>query len=308
MKTLFAILRLVRFPLIFTAIADASVVVVLRAQGMEWPALGAVSAAAAGLYVFGMAANDLFDVSRDRKARAAGGGGRVNPVASGELPVATAGGVAAAGLGGATAAAMLSSAIDPVVTAAAACMILLYSAGLKRFPPAGLLLLGAIRAANASQGLVGDAAVLWWAVPAVIGGHVLFVSAFAYAWEGKKPPLYGNNWYILLALSAASVLALGTVANRLGVQFWPGVGLHKIGLAWGLFLLGFLLIFSRAPRRQRGPLLILGGLTWLIVLDYTFILAAELTEPGWLYAALLAGVLVSTKVMQWLGRRVRRNG
>jgi len=306
-KTLLAILRLVRFPLIFTALADASVVVVLRAEGLDWPALAGVWAAAAGLYVFGMAGNDLFDVRRDRRAASTRRSGRINPVASGEMPFALAVGVALAGVSAAAAAAAMSPAVNPWMTLAVAGMALAYNAGAKFATPVGLLLLGGIRAANAAQGLTGTETLSFWAVPAVIGGHVIFISAFAHAWERKRPPLYGNNWFYLMALCAAALLGLGLARRHLHVDFWPaGEGLGRVGGTWLLFVAVFFWIFLKAPARRRGPLLVLVGLSWLIVLDGAFVLAAGLTRAGWLFGGLLAAVVCSTRGVQWISLRCRR--
>ncbi len=307
MKTLLAILRLVRFPLIFTAFADASVVVCLRAEGLDWPALAGLWAAAGGLYVFGMAGNDLFDVRRDRRALTARRTGRVNPVASGEIPVALAAGITLAGAATAAAAAALSPAVNPWMTLAVAGMALAYNAGAKLATPVGLVMLGGIRAANAAQGLVGDDVLAFWAVPAILGGHVIFVSAFAHAWEHKRPPLHGNNWFYLLALCAAALLCLALARRHLQVNFWPaGEGLGCVAGAWGLFVAVFFWIFLRAPAGRRGPLLILIGLSWLIVLDGAFVLAAGLTRASWVFAGLLAAVIASSRAVQYVGQRCRR--
>ncbi len=303
MKTLLAILRLIRLPLLFTALADATVVVVIIAKDIHWPALEAVWGATAGLYLFGVALNDVIDARRDRATEASGAFGRVNPVAGGDLPAPAALAIALLGALLAFTAAWASEYVNITMTATAAGLILAYNLGLKRFPPIGLPILGAIRAAWAAQGLVGDDMLTLWAVPAVIAAHTVFVSAFAYAWEGRKPPLYGNNWLHLLAVCAAALVGLGMAPDKWGAGFWPADrSLSKVYLTWALFIAVFGGIFARLPRTQRGQVLRFFGLVWLILLDYSFVLAAGVTQPGLIFVALLACVFVSVQAMRMLAR------
>jgi 4-hydroxybenzoate polyprenyltransferase len=94
---LVAYLKLFRFPLVFTAVADSAAGCLL---GSVWPhrtpgaevldrgALGFIAASSAGLYLFGMALNDLADVEKDRVSAP----GRVLP--SGRLSLGQAKGAA----------------------------------------------------------------------------------------------------------------------------------------------------------------------------------------------------------------------
>lgn len=298
MKTLQAILRLIRLPLLFTAMADASVVVLLT-RGFDWSALLAVWTAAAGLYIFGMAGNDCFDIQRDRAALQAGHAGRVSPLAASQLSLPLAVAVTLGGAGLALAMARLSPAINPWMTLAALALALLYNSGVKFVPPIGLVLLGAVRAANAAQGLTGGAEHSFWLVPAVIGLHVTFVSSFAYAWEAKQPLLGKRNIAILLAVCALVLADLVMTGHRHAVHFWPtSQGLWMVALAWSAFLAVMILIHRRAPRPQRGPLLILTGLSWLIILDWSFVLAAGFYRAGVIFAVLLAAVLISRRLLR----------
>lgn len=295
MQSLLAIARLVRLPLLFTALADASVVVLLT-RGFDWRALSAVWAAAAGLYVFGMAGNDAMDAPADR-ARPSGPG-RVNPVAAGELPRALAAVIALAGATLAVGVAAVCATVNIRFTLIAIGAIAIYNGLAKRWPPAGLLLLGVVRAANAAQGLTGDWTVAWWLAPALIGAHVVFVSAFAYAWEAKRPRLTWFGTVILIGACFAAAVGL-IAADMFGrVALWPATPgrLWIVAVAWGLFLLLFAAIARKAPRSQRGPLLIFTGLSWLIVLDWSFLLAADVCEGGLLMAALLGGELLSRRL------------
>jgi len=304
MTTLFAILRLIRLPMLFCFLADAAVVVLLAGgEQIPYADLKAVWLAAAGLYLFATAGNDAIDARRDRQSPLPG---RTNPIATGDLPATVA--VVLAGLGAvlAATAAVVSPVIHAPATFAAIAMIAVYNGGAKRFPPLGLVLLGLIRAANASQPLTGGPADQWWAVPAIIALHTIFVSAFAYAWERRRPPLYGNNWFHLLVLVAVGVAAFGMAAQKGAIHLWPpDLGLTQVWLVWALFALVFGAIFSRAGAAQRGPLLRLVGLNWLILLNYSFILSAGLRRPGWVYLALAAAVIVSIRLMTLAPRRTR---
>lgn len=65
---LVAYLKLVRFPLVFTAIADSAAGYLCSTGGnVEAWVLGWLAGASAGLYLFGMALNDIADLERDRK-------------------------------------------------------------------------------------------------------------------------------------------------------------------------------------------------------------------------------------------------
>jgi hypothetical protein len=301
MKTLLAILRLVRFPLLFTALADASVIVLLRHGGLfDWSALGPVWLSAAGLYVFGMAGNDLLDARRDRLAGQAGHGGRVNPVAAGQLSPTLAATIALTAAVVALMAAILSPAVNIWIVLAVLGMALLYNGGAKKFPPVGLLLLGLIRAGNAAQGLTGSAMTEWWFVPGLLGMHVLIVSAFAYAWEGKKPPLYGNNWFHLMWLTALTLAGVEMIRKHLGASPWPTGEAWVVALAWLGFVALFVAIFLKVPRAQRGGLLVYVGLSWLVVLDGAFLLAAGHGQAVWLYGLLLGAVLLSGRMLRRL--------
>ena len=65
---LVAYLKLFRFPLVFTAIADsaAGYLICTGSHEIEVPLLVCLAVASAGLYFFGMALNDIADVSRDK--------------------------------------------------------------------------------------------------------------------------------------------------------------------------------------------------------------------------------------------------
>ena len=60
-------LKLFRFPLVFTAIADSAAGYLVACGGRPDPlVLALLAVASSGLYMFGMAGNDLADAERDR--------------------------------------------------------------------------------------------------------------------------------------------------------------------------------------------------------------------------------------------------
>ncbi|HLY74131.1 MAG TPA: hypothetical protein VKU80_08440, partial [Planctomycetota bacterium] len=63
-----AYLKLFRFPLVFTAIADSATGRLLVSCDFRaaWPTLGLLALASAGLYFFGMSLNDIADRIRDK--------------------------------------------------------------------------------------------------------------------------------------------------------------------------------------------------------------------------------------------------
>jgi 4-hydroxybenzoate polyprenyltransferase len=66
---LVAYLKLFRFPLVFTAVADSVTgrLLVSSNLGTAWPTLGLLALASAGLYFFGMSLNDIADRNRDKE-------------------------------------------------------------------------------------------------------------------------------------------------------------------------------------------------------------------------------------------------
>ncbi len=84
MARIVATLRLVRFPLVWTALADGLAGAALAAGAHEefhWGAVGPLLLISPGLYLFGMALNDISDAEADRRR------GRDRPIAQGELSI-----------------------------------------------------------------------------------------------------------------------------------------------------------------------------------------------------------------------------
>ncbi|NLF32120.1 MAG: hypothetical protein GX591_14695 [Planctomycetes bacterium] len=301
MTTLPAILRLLRPHLLPVYLANASVVVLLTDRGgdLPWAALAPAWLAAAGLHVFAAAGGDLVDARRDRQRPP---DERTNPIATGALADWLVGLIALAAAALAAGAAVgFGGALEPITVLAALGLTAVFLGGARRWPPAGLLLTALIQAAVAAMGLTGEAVFQWWAVPGILGAHTLLVSAFAYAWEGRRPPLYGNNWFHLLVATGAVLAVLTAAAQRWSVQWWPSEAkLNTVFLTWGLFALVFAVIFTRVSRARRGAMLRLVGMNWLILLDLAFVTTVGADRATWLFLVLLAAVPAS----MWLLGRV----
>ncbi|HXX95082.1 MAG TPA: hypothetical protein VEN81_15760, partial [Planctomycetota bacterium] len=62
-----AFLKLFRFPLVFTAIADSAAGYLVVGRSADLFILALLAVTSAGLYCFGMAMNDIADRDRDRE-------------------------------------------------------------------------------------------------------------------------------------------------------------------------------------------------------------------------------------------------
>ena len=277
-------LKLFRFPLLFTAIADSAAGYLL-----VWAMLhGAVPAdplvivllgvASAGLYCFGMGMNDVADRNRDRTLAPT----RVLP--SGKITlrgalIASFSMLAASG----AAAAACARPWGPMplgIWCAMALVILAYNFALKAAPAMGVIrslnvLLGA--AAGWSGGGVDLEIGLALALPAFVYVTALtFVSTLE---EGKI---------------RLPVIAVGAAFMVLGA-FAPGlvrlaVGLEAAPEGWvvSAFLSGWIIWRSVLARDRRGVMMIVrDGVAGIIILDAAILCAAGFVEQGIVIAALV---------------------
>lgn len=175
------LLRLLRIPLLPTALADVSaaalVAAALLGRDLHPGSVGLALLAAGATYSFGMVLNDWIGRDRDRVTAPD------RPLALGSISPTTALLLALALAGIACAAAWAAGTL-PATLGALAFAAAYDSVGTRR-PALGALLLGGARAANATQGLllVGAAALatpLAWAAPlasGLYGASVLLLSA-----------------------------------------------------------------------------------------------------------------------------------
>ncbi len=107
--------------------------------------------------------------------------------------------------------------------------------------------------------------------------HVVILSAVAYAWEQKRPPLTRRNWFgVLGALALIDTLVLAVIARqgptspRDDFRLTPGLLLPMAASA-AFVLLAWRLRRTSRSRRESGQKLMLYGLLWLIIYDACFV-------------------------------------
>jgi 4-hydroxybenzoate polyprenyltransferase len=176
-KQLRAYLQIVRFPAVFTAMADIVLGFVLAHRTLsplsEFVALFAASSC---LYLAGMALNDFFDREIDAKERPHRPipSGRISPRAALTLGSA----LLALGLASACAAGIVSA----TIAGALAGLVLAYDGALKS-TPAGPVAMGGCRALNVLLGASGAALAFWKSpqvgIAAAMGLYVAGITWFA---------------------------------------------------------------------------------------------------------------------------------
>lgn len=280
--------------LVFTAISNGLAALLLRLErrGIEaeridpW-LIGATLAVAVGLYGFGMALNDIIDRRRDRQIA------RSRPLPSGRIGVGAA--ILVAGL--LLAVALVGGLIfyqradagvfSLLLVAFTAGLIAMYDYAGKYLVWLGLLMLGLIRFFHTTVA-APQLPVLWH--PLLILNHVVIISAVAYRWEAKRPPLTPQQgWMLVAGLAALNIGLIGAFFFRRGESFAESLRLSPALIspliAAGVFAVFALTIKQRAnDRRAAGKALILYGLLWLILYDALFVGGYV---NWWLGAALL---------------------
>lgn len=288
---LVAYLKLFRFPLVFTAIADSAAgYLLMQRRGVEAGTLGLLAVASAGLYFIGMALNDVADRERDKAIAP----NRVLP--SGRVSLRGA-------LGACAIAALLSGAAvavapggDPGRFAAWGATILFivaYDFFLKAPPVMGL-----VRGGNFLLGVFFVAPL-----EAPFGPTHLMLSEYGrLTILAVAPVLYGT------ALTFISTVEEGEVRRRvvlLGAAFMgiaallPGL-LHACvrGSFWGFIPAGVLIVWicaraMRATDRKGVMLLVRDGVAGFILLDSAQLAAAGKLGPAAAVAALLIPAALS---------------
>jgi len=283
---LVAYLKLFRFPLVFTAIADSAAgYLLVQRRGVDPGTAGLLAVASAGLYFLGMALNDVADRERDKVIAP----NRVMPSGRVSLRGALGACVIAVLLSGTAVA--LAPGRDPgrfVAWGATILCILAYDFLLK-VPP----VMGLVRGGNFLLG------VFFVAPPIAPFGptHLLLSDYGRMTALAIVPVLYGT------ALTFISTMEEGDVRRRvvvLGAAFMgvaallPGL-LHAYvrGAFWGFVPAGALIAWiscraARAVDRKGVMLLVRDGVAGFILLDATWLAAAGRLVP----AAAIAGLLI----------------
>jgi 4-hydroxybenzoate polyprenyltransferase len=276
--------------LVFTAVADGWCTLLLAAQRraelrhstldaqLDARHFLAAAAVSVGLYGFGMSLNDIIDRRRDRQLAAH------RPIPSGRIPLGVAHFVCASLLllallsGGYLAHFTLADGMGFLLLVWTILLIVFYDTAGKYLVAPGLLTLGLIRFFHATVP-VPKLPLLWH--PLWLLNHVAILSAVAYVWEQKRPPLTRNHWWVFAAGLATIDLVLifvvglrrqvrtGTdliTALRIGPELLPVVAAT---VAFVVFAFVLRKRFGSSPRS--GQALVLYGLLWLIVYDACFV-------------------------------------
>ena len=197
--------------LVFTAVSNGLAALLLRwklagpeAGRIDAWLVGATIAVAVGLYGYGMALNDIIDRRRDRQIA------RTRPLPSGRIGVGAAVIVAGLLLALALAGGFVfyqraeAALVSLVLVCFTAVLIGLYDYAGKYLVWLGLLMLGLVRFFHASVASP-QIPVVWHLL--FILNHVVIISAVAYVWEAKRPPLTREQgWTLAVGLAAALAL------------------------------------------------------------------------------------------------------
>ena len=320
-QRLLSLLQLTRMALVFTAVADGWCTLLLAAQQraavrgttlaaqLDARQFLAAAAVSVGLYGFGMSLNDIIDRRRDQQISP----GR--PLPSGRLGLAAAHVVCGLLVAGAIAA----GAVYGRITHDFVCLVLVIWTGMliafydlagKYLVALGLLSLGLIRFFHALV-FAPDVPLLWH--PLWLLNHVAVLSAVAYWWEEKRPPLTRAHWALVLGgLEGVDAMLVALVAARRAVpdaggaagaltalRVEPGLVLPVLATA-AFVALAWRVRRRSATSREAGQKVMLYGLLWLIVYDAAFV--AGYVRDAVATAAillLLPVAYLSVRLMRW---------
>lgn len=314
-KRVFPVLQLTRMALVFTAISNSLCTYLLwRARSghaglsmFSWKQAGLVALISTGLYGFGMSLNDIIDRRRDRLLAAH------RPLPSGRIGVTAAHLICVmlivvallAGMGYAHLSAQGWIAVVLIVWTAM--LIVFYDLAGKYLVGLGLLTLGLIRFFHAV--IPAPQLPLLWH-PLLLMNHVTLVSLVAYRWEQKRPALTPLHWATVPGgLLVIDAMLIGLVVDRRmhhtgsvlrALRITPDLIAPAAALL--VFLVLALLIKRKsATPRQAGQKLMLFGLLWLIVYDFTFAAGYVGLVPALALLALFPLAYASVQVMRWWG-------
>jgi hypothetical protein len=267
----------------------------------------AVAVISIGLYGFGMSLNDIIDRRRDRQMSPGRPlpSGRVGLAAAHLICIALAAAALVAGAVFRSYGATWYSGgdISLILVGVTLGLIVFYDAAGKYLVMPGLVTLGLVRFFHAlipairlfgpkhqplsifelSRSPMGS--LRFWPEPHVAAifhplwllNHVAILSAIAYSWEQKRPPLTKRHWFgVIGVLALIDTLVLAVIA-RIGpgrpeddFRLTPGLAL-PLAAAAVFGVIAWRLRRSRRSRRESGKTLMLYGLLWLIVYDACFV-------------------------------------
>ena len=317
-RRLFPILQLTRMALVFTAISNSLCTLliwtaarhgphdVLRHVPWEWAV--AIAFISTGLYGFGMSLNDIIDRRRDQQLAA------YRPLPSGRIGVVAAHVICVLLIVIAIAAGAVYAQWSRngwpsfVLVVWTAMLIVFYDLAGKYLVALGLLSLGLIRFFHAIIP-APTVPVLWH--PLLLLNHVTILSLVAYRWEDKRPPLTPIHLALVsagLLVGDALLVALlvvrrgGADASNLlpALKITPAL-IAPAAAAAAFVLLAWVIKRRSASLREAGQRLMLYGLLWLIVYDFTFAAGYAGLVPALLLLLFLPLAYASVQVMRWWG-------
>jgi 4-hydroxybenzoate polyprenyltransferase len=305
-----AVLKLFRFPLVFTAIADSATGRLLLAGDLRTagPTLGLLALASAGLYFFGMSLNDIADRDRDKAIAP----GRVLP--SGRLSLSAARAACAGALLISLAAILLiretpwpQRVASWTFVVAAICA---YNLFLKEPPVMGLvragnLLLGVFSIMDLKVGREAVPYVFGMALPAFIYVTALtFVSTLEDGAVNRRVVAAGAALMVLGAVFAAFVAPMSEHLRFYNSEDWAVIlgsgGSTWAASAFSLVLAAWVVRRALAAVDKKGVMLLVrDGVGGIILLDAA-LLASYAVVPAALIAALVLPAILSVAVFKKL--------
>lgn len=306
-----AYLKLFRFPLVFTAIADSAAgCLLVRWPGMiQGSVLALLAVSSAGLYFFGMALNDIADREKDK----ASAPGRVLP--SGRLSLRAARSAAVLALLISLGAVVAISPVDLLqriafwlLTVLAICAYNLFL----KFPP----VMGLVRAFNLLLGAAsaGDTLGMFitWALCLLALPMFVYVTSLTYASTLEDVgPDRTRLAFAVAGMALGALLAAGLAPVFNAVDGWSaasGAGRmvksamkHWQGFVFATPLVAWLLRRAWAARDKKGiMLLIRDGVGGIILLDAAFLASGYGLTPAVYVAALVIPAAVSVAIFKRL--------
>lgn len=314
---LVAYLKLFRFPLVFTAIADSATgsLLVSGQATPAWPTLGLLAIASAGLYFFGMSLNDIADRKRDQELAP----GRVLP--SGRLTLRSAVTACAVALGCSLAAVLFIPRESMPLRLAAWGAVVIFIAAYNMFlkiPPA----MGLVRASNLLLGILatleGPVSPDQWKLCLLLAAPALiYVTALTYVSTLEDTGVKNAR---LIAGAAFMIVGAGLASFILPLQYYlgfisPGNPVYlvqQMPISWranvlsGVLTLWILRRAWKAVDKKGVMLLVRDGVGGIIVLDATLLASVhpvyENTATLWPFAvaALVLPAIVSVAIFKRL--------
>jgi 4-hydroxybenzoate polyprenyltransferase len=301
-----AILKLFRFPLVFTAIADSAAGYLIASSVLQPGVMVLLACCSSGLYFFGMALNDIADRERDRAIAP----NRVLP--SGRLSVRAAK-IAAFSALALSFAAIVVIPDTPILPrigtwALTVLSIVAYNVFLK-IPP----VMGLVRAFNLLLGVVGGRIITFdmngqpWQYGILAAPALVYVTALTYVstledeTPSKRKVYFGVAMMGLGALLAA--LAGPVVQIVVHYETFSGTNVAKSAAALLFSIVLILALFRRAAKaigEKSVSLMVRDGVGGIILLDSALLASCEDWISGVLIASLLVPAALSVAIFKRL--------